>query len=113
YEEESAEDIQDRNNYRRADNRNYMDGDSRTNIADGGDWEEEDNSTEDMYAGDATSDLNSRVSDRTRVYKGGSWRDRAHWLSPGNRRYLHEEEARDDIGFRCAMTRVGTPAKRD
>ena len=21
-------------------------------------------------------------------------------------------EARDDIGFRCAMTRVGTPAKR-
>jgi formylglycine-generating enzyme required for sulfatase activity len=51
----------------------------------------------------------SMLSDQTRVYKGGSWRDRAYWLSPGERRYLVETEARDDLGFRCAMIRVGTP----
>jgi formylglycine-generating enzyme required for sulfatase activity len=51
----------------------------------------------------------SLLSDETRVYKGGSWKDRAYWLSPGERRFLVETEARDDLGFRCAMTRVGTP----
>ncbi|MFO8002000.1 MAG: gliding motility lipoprotein GldJ [Marinilabilia sp.] len=112
YEEETDEDIQDRNNYRTADNRNYLDGDPRSNLSEGGDWaDDEEASTEDMYDGDPTSDLNNTISDRTRVYKGGSWRDRAYWLSPGTRRYLHEEEARDDLGFRCAMTRVGAPAK--
>jgi len=49
------------------------------------------------------------MSDETRVYKGGSWKDRAYWLSPGERRFLIETEARDDLGFRCAMIRVGTP----
>ena len=49
------------------------------------------------------------VSDKSRVYKGGSWRDRAYWLSPGSRRFLDEDQSRDDLGFRCAMTRVGTP----
>ena len=113
YEEETAEDIQDRSNYRTSDNRNYLDGDAQTNIVEGNNWVDEGNTTSDMYDGDPTSELNNTISDRTRVYKGGSWRDRAHWLSPGARRYLHEEEARDDIGFRCAMTRVGTPAKQD
>lgn len=49
------------------------------------------------------------VSNTVRVYKGGSWRDMAYWLSPGTRRYLEETESRDDIGFRCAMIRVGSP----
>jgi len=41
------------------------------------------------------------------VYKGGSWKDRAYWMSPGTRRFLDEEQATDFIGFRCAMARVG------
>ena len=55
-------------------------------------------------------DESSLISDHTRVYKGGSWRDRAYWLSPGTRRFLDEKDSRDDLGFRCAMTRVGSPA---
>jgi sulfatase modifying factor 1 len=43
------------------------------------------------------------------VYKGGSWNDRAYWLSPGARRHLEEDQAAATIGFRCAMNRVGSP----
>ncbi|MEN9303641.1 MAG: hypothetical protein RL264_2070 [Bacteroidota bacterium] len=48
------------------------------------------------------------ISDKSRVYKGGSWADRAYWLSPGNRRFLDEDQASATIGFRCAMDRVGS-----
>ncbi len=51
---------------------------------------------------------NSLVSDRSRVYKGGSWADVAYWLSPGTRRYLDQDSATSTIGFRCAMIRAGT-----
>ncbi len=47
------------------------------------------------------------IGDDVRVYKGGSWRDRAYWLDPAQRRYLQEDIATDYIGFRCAMSRVG------
>ena len=47
------------------------------------------------------------ISDRTRVYKGGSWKDRAYWLNPATRRFLDQSQATDDIGFRCAMDRLG------
>jgi formylglycine-generating enzyme len=47
------------------------------------------------------------VSDKARVYKGGSWADEAYWLSPGSRRYLEEDQATATIGFRCAMIRLG------
>jgi sulfatase modifying factor 1 len=110
YREETDEDIQDRNNYRTADNRNFDDGDSQSNLSVGGNWSTSELNTENMYA-DSPGSLSSTISDRTRVYKGGSWRDRAYWLSPGTRRYLDEREARDDIGFRCAMTRVGAPSQ--
>ncbi len=50
------------------------------------------------------------INDHSRVYKGGSWRDRAYYLSPGSRRFLDEKKAKDDLGFRCAMTRVGSPS---
>ena len=53
--------------------------------------------------------VNSMVNDRARVYKGGSWKDRAYWMSPGTRRFLDQEQRTDDIGFRCAMARVGSP----
>jgi sulfatase modifying factor 1 len=49
------------------------------------------------------------VSDRSKVYKGGSWNDRAYWLNPGTRRYLDQGEATAEIGFRCAMSSVGDP----
>jgi hypothetical protein len=56
-----------------------------------------------------TSWPTSLVSDKSRVYKGGSWKDRAYWLAAGNRRYLDEDRSTDAIGFRCAMDRVGSP----
>jgi hypothetical protein len=49
------------------------------------------------------------VSDKTRVYKGGAWNDRAYWLSPGTRRFLEEDKSSAYLGFRCAMTRTGSP----
>ncbi len=64
-----------------------------------------------MYHADGIEKMGSLISDRTRVYKGGGWRDRAYWLAPGARRYLDERESRDDLGFRCAMTRVGSPVQ--
>ncbi|MDV7188572.1 gliding motility lipoprotein GldJ [Lutibacter sp. TH_r2] len=47
------------------------------------------------------------VSDKTRVYKGGSWKDREYWLDPAQRRYLPEYMATNYIGFRCATTKLG------
>ncbi|MFT4645382.1 MAG: sulfatase modifying factor 1, partial [Planctomycetota bacterium] len=54
--------------------------------------------------------VSSLVNNESRVYKGGSWNDRAYYLSPGSRRFLDQAEASDEIGFRCAMIRVGSPA---
>jgi len=51
----------------------------------------------------------SLISDDVRVYKGGSWADRAFWLSPGARRFLEQDKSSSQIGFRCAMIRVGSP----
>ena len=49
------------------------------------------------------------ISNKSRVIKGGSWADRAYWLSPGARRFKEEDKADRTIGFRCAMTRTGSP----
>ncbi|MEN9699357.1 MAG: hypothetical protein RLZZ301_555 [Bacteroidota bacterium] len=53
------------------------------------------------------------ISDKSRVYKGGSWADRAYWLSAGNRRFLDEDKATATIGFRCAMDRIGSSRRTD
>jgi formylglycine-generating enzyme required for sulfatase activity len=53
--------------------------------------------------------FSSLITDNVRVYKGGSFKDRAYWLVPGTRRYLEQDKAQNDLGFRCAMTRVGSP----
>ncbi len=71
------------------------------------------NSSNDPNLDDPASDYdydmyNSLISDRSRVYKGGSWADVAYWLSPGTRRYLDQDSATATIGFRCAMIRAGT-----
>jgi len=49
------------------------------------------------------------VSDHSKVFKGGSWNDMAYWLNPATRRYMNEDDASAEIGFRCAMTMVGAP----
>jgi formylglycine-generating enzyme len=79
-----------RDNYKRAKVLDYMDGDQESQA----------------YYDFGASTL---VSDETRVIKGGSWADRAFWLTPGSRRYKHEANADRTIGFRCAMTRTGSP----
>jgi formylglycine-generating enzyme len=56
--------------------------------------------------------VSSLIDNRARVYKGGSWRDRAYWLHPGNRRYLDEDLSSAMVGFRCVMDRVGDPRKK-
>ena len=66
-----------------------------------------------MYAqeeGKQSNDFVTLINDNARVYKGGSWKDRAYWLNPSTRRFLDQESSRDDIGFRCAMIRVGSPS---
>ena len=91
-------------NISQADYINYRDGDMMSNI----DFTADDPAQVSMYS-QSDGDYSSLISDEVRVYKGGSWRDRPYWLSPGTRRFLHQEESRDDLGFRCAMNRVGGP----
>jgi formylglycine-generating enzyme required for sulfatase activity len=101
-------DAEGRFNYRKSDYRNYMDGDKESVDERGERSQQEYNGSESMYLNQEGERM-SLLNDQVRVYKGGSWKDRAYWLSPGERRYLIETESRDDLGFRCAMTRVGTP----
>ena len=102
----TEEEAKNRYNFRYADNRDYLDGDYTSSIYyDQADYLEEDQRNKIMYEYGKTSLINNQA----RVYKGGSWKDRAYFLSPGTRRFLDEEMATDYIGFRCAMTRVGAP----
>ena len=48
--------------------------------------------------------------DRIKVYRGGSWKDPAYYLSTGTRRFYNADSCAAHIGFRCAMTRVGSPS---
>ncbi|MCC2545722.1 gliding motility lipoprotein GldJ [Hymenobacter sp. BT175] len=50
----------------------------------------------------------SLIDDHVRVFKGGSWRDVAYWLSPGTRRFMAEDSSTAAIGFRCAMINAGS-----
>ena len=99
-----------RRNYRAADNKNYLDGDWQS-LKSMDDWKNattNEEATDMMYAKTSANYDFSLVSDHARVYKGGSWKDIPYWSSPGARRYLDEDEATDYIGFRCAMSRVGS-----
>jgi gliding motility-associated lipoprotein GldJ len=86
----SDEEVKNRTNYQRNNVINYLDGDSSSGASYG-------------YG------MTSLVNDKSRVFKGGSWNDRAYWLSPGSRRYLQEDQASSTIGFRCAQTYLGPP----
>ena len=47
------------------------------------------------------------ISNKSRVHKGGSWKDREYWLDPAQRRHLPEYMSTSFIGFRCATDMVG------
>jgi len=119
-----------RNNFDRSDNRNFRDGDKRSSryFEDFNDDESEETSTRKMYNSpkhnverDASGQLikeydkennrTSMINDEVRVYKGGSWKDREYWLDPAQRRYYPQDMATDFIGFRCAMSRLGSKSK--
>ena len=51
------------------------------------------------------------INNKVRVYKGGSWKDREYWIDPAQRRFYPQDMATDFIGFRCAMSRVGSKSK--
>ncbi|MBX7094936.1 MAG: SUMF1/EgtB/PvdO family nonheme iron enzyme [Flavobacteriales bacterium] len=121
--EVTEEENLDRRNYRKSDNIDYLDGDIASsqlynnskeieNINTDKRWQENimyQNRFEGVNRHDNSSTPTTLVSNRTRVYKGGSWRDRAYWMNPGTRRYLDERRATATIGFRCAMDRLGSP----
>lgn len=117
-----------RTNFSQSDNRGYRDGDPGSSRFFDRFSEEDDQDARKMYDSpkhkvelDSTGNLlreydksNNRttlINDEVRVYKGGSWRDRAYWLDPAQRRYLPQYMATDYIGFRCAMSRVGSKSK--
>ena len=60
---------------------------------------------------DKSTKRTSLINDEVRVYKGGSWKDREYWLDPAQRRFYPQDMATDYIGFRCAMSRVGSKSK--
>jgi hypothetical protein len=95
-----------RRQFTKSDYRNYVDGDYGSTM-DYNDETFKNAGSDRMY-----DPKQSLINDHIRVYKGGSWRDRPYWLSPGTRRFLDENESRDDIGFRCAMSRVGAQTSR-
>ena len=120
-----------RRNYKKANNINFLDGDIESQMDTEWDKEQEETSINDTNTvridkwnqnankyedSEFTSNSNEMyeygestlISDRTRVYKGGSWKDRVYWLNPGTRRFLDQSQSSDCIGFRCAMDRVGS-----
>jgi len=124
-----------RQNFDKSDNRNYRDGDKQsTRYFDFGSSEEDQteqkgadakrmydspkhNVTTDSLGQmvrkyDKSDKRTTLINDDVRVYKGGSWRDRAYWLDPAQRRYFPQDMATDYIGFRCAMSRVGPKADK-
>ncbi|RXR34892.1 gliding motility lipoprotein GldJ [Flavobacterium piscinae] len=123
-----------RQNFDKSDNRNYRDGDKQSiRFYKFGSEEEGDNNVSEknrMYdspkhqvsVDSATSEMvrkydksskrTTLIDDNVRVYKGGSWRDRAYWLDPAQRRFFPQDIATDDIGFRCAMSKVGPKSNK-
>lgn len=129
-----SEDTYLRTNFTESDNRNFRDGDKRStrgfmSFNQFDDEAEETSTTDKMYNSpkhsvtvddegnmirqyDQSNDRTTLVNDKVRVYKGGSWRDREYWLDPAQRRYFPQDMATDYIGFRNAMSRVGTKSTK-
>ena len=119
-----------RTNFSESDNRDYRDGDKRSTrkyqsfSGDDGDTEANrmyNSPLPNVYVDslgnldrqyDKSNERTTLVSNEVRVIKGGSWRDRDYWLDPAQRRYFPQDMATDYIGFRCAMSRVGSKSKK-
>ena len=124
-----------RQNFDRSDNKSYRDGDKQSSryfkfgASEEGDEKGKLKENQRMYDSpehnvstdslgnmvrkyDKSNKRSTLVNDNVRVYKGGSWRDRAYWLDPAQRRYFPQDMATDYIGFRCAMSRVGAKADK-
>jgi gliding motility-associated lipoprotein GldJ len=93
YRDVTDEEAMNRENYKTGDARDYLDGDNEE--------------TEYGYG------ITTLINYSTRVYKGGSWSDRLYWVSPGTRRYKDEKSSDRDLGFRCAMIRMGSSTGND
>lgn len=113
YEPISIDDAAGRTNYAKADNINYLDGDLNSTLDE---WNKSGSatSTSPITSTSSTGIMyeyrnSSMISDEVRVYKGGSWKDPAYYLSPSSRRFLEQTQSTNFIGFRCAMNRVGSP----
>jgi len=118
---EKEDHLDERRNYKYADNINYRDGDHPSSISYIEDEPQKGSPEENfkMYqfpvekaakSGNLREDYQmSLVNNKAHVYKGGSWKDRAYWMVPGTRRFLDQRQATAWIGFRCAMTRIGSP----
>jgi gliding motility-associated lipoprotein GldJ len=119
-----------RTNFSKSDEINYRDGDKKSTryYQSFSDEDEEEDDSKKMYNSpkhvvitddsgkldrqyDESSTRTSLINDEVRVFKGGSWRDRDYWLDPAQRRYFPQDMATDYIGFRCAMSRVGSKSK--
>jgi gliding motility-associated lipoprotein GldJ len=112
YRDVTEEEAFDRRNYRKSDNVNYLDGDFESSLEFANEDGDKGPGSNRMYQQGKGRDqvgIMSMVNDHARVYKGGSWKDRAYWMTPGSRRFLDEKQSANDIGFRCAMIRVGSP----
>lgn len=124
----TAEENMKRSNYRIADNIDYLDGDLKSSKWHPGDPDFNDPIINEYNAGTKNEDFamyqrgkekslgsiagapTSLISDKSRVFKGASWKDRAYYLNPGTRRFLEEDRSLSTIGFRCAMDRIGSPS---
>lgn len=101
-----TDEIASRKNYRDSYSLNYNDGDFMSTIQN--DWTNMENEQKDYTSQMYDFENTTLISDRARVYKGGSWADGPYYLSPSVRRFLEEDQASSTIGFRCAMTRIST-----
>ncbi len=119
-EELDSSDVMARTQYDKSYNINFRDGDyrsSRNYMVERYDRaEDERGETQTMYRSPdmlerdpdkMENNATTLISDQVRVYKGGSWKDRAYWLDPAQRRFYPQDQATDFIGFRCAMSRIG------
>lgn len=114
-------------NYNKANNKDYANGDLASSI----DYDSDSDNRKRMYnapillppsINEETGKIEYKYDDKTRttlitnysrVYKGGSWKDRAYWLDPSQRRYLEEYQSTNYIGFRCVISKVGESHKKD
>jgi formylglycine-generating enzyme len=87
--------------FRQADLRDYADGDT----TEGEERRFINQSFDDPENG--ARNMTTLVSNQSRVVKGGSWNDRAYWMSPGTRRFYKETHSASTIGFRCCIDALG------